>query len=112
MLTAAIIAVNVVGYLWALRYVLRVNYESEQARGWDGEDLAMALTLGVIGGFFWPFVMGYALIRSLDPDPRVITRRIAGESRRAKAERLKREAEEREHHIAKLERQLGIGDDR
>lgn len=76
--------------------------------------LLMVILLASLFNVFWPAIMGYqAIVWVLaggNRDPAVIARKIAGESREQKIERLQIERQERERYIAKLEKEVGIVD--
>lgn len=77
----------------------------------DFGDLCMGVLVAIVGSVMGPFM----LVGSMDIWRRgggdSIGRVLAGESRADKRKRRERELQEREARVARLERQLGIGND-
>ena len=105
LLAVTILVVYLVGLVWGTRWFVRHEIDS------SGDDLGELLLGGLIfSGMLWPLFAAYALFRAtIGEDQERLVRVAAGESRRSKRERLAREAADRERHVARLERELGIG---
>lgn len=105
------------GGIWGFRHTLRgfVAYnEREYPRlGFDTTDLIFGVFFALIGGAVWPLVAVRAgLLRTMPGhDPKAVARALAGEGREAKRARREKELAEREEHVARLEKDLGIGQD-
>lgn len=112
-MTTLLLVLAVPTYAYAWRIVFRSWYEDIKPLGLG--DLVfgalMATFFASLGG---PFIAAYGLLQMMaerqgvrDGSERV-ARRLAGESAKAKRERLARERVERERYIEHLEREVGL----
>lgn len=93
---------------------LASSVEPYDSGTWNWEDATFVLAFTVvICSVFWPLAAGFFLLRRLmaPRDPTLFVRRVGGESPAGKRERREKELAEREEHVARLERELGIGQD-
>lgn len=99
----AIGVVYLIGWRWLFRWMIE---ECFSRLTWG--DVGAVAALATLSAPFWPVIAIAAGVVRLtnNRDPCKFARVIAGESRRARAARLEREAREAQTRIARLEQEL------
>lgn len=102
----------VIGYAFSFRPLFRRMYSG--GRYYTAGDLVFELILCALFNGGWPVIVGWwgfeHVVSGGTRDAATIAKRIAGESRQEKLERLEQEKKDRERYIASLERELKIGE--
>lgn len=112
MTTLGVIAlvVYVVGYVPVWRR-LAFAFVRDFAGGMraDWFEVSFGTFLATLAAFLWPGVLVVWVLRRRDPEQFIRwVGRPPPEAPKQKAERLERERREREHHIERLEREVGL----
>ena len=113
MVGLVITGVYILGWLAFVRPTFRWFRDDPTSGSVDTVDLGFITFFSLVIPLFWPLIaVGLTfkfLVSGAERDPMVIARKMGGESKEQRANRLERERADRERYIAKLERELGIG---